>query len=71
VGEIATHQPVIDDHGFFVTHDMACAVIGCKKPAVYDMPTMVFQPCWQHQREGYKLLRPEQRRWRKGGRAKQ
>lgn len=38
-------------------HNMPCAV--CReKPAVFCTPEMVFQPCWDCQKRGYKIYVP-------------
>jgi hypothetical protein len=59
-------QPRVKYHGPAAVHDMACCVYGCKNPAVLEFGSPgAFRPCWEHQREGYRLLRPGERRWRK------
>lgn len=44
------------DHGLAADHNMPCAV--CKRaPAVYWLNQSVFEPCWECQQNGWKLVR--------------
>ena len=49
-------QPTVDDFGGApaATHDMACAVCW-KRKAVLDLHTSRFLPCWECQRDGWRL----------------
>lgn len=55
--------PNVLDHLLFTEHDQCCTIWGCEEPAVLD--SGIFQPCWTHQAEGYRTLKPGERRWRK------
>lgn len=35
-------------------HDVPCPLRGCPNPAVLNLGTGVFEPCWRHQSEGWK-----------------
>lgn len=59
---VPIHTPVIIEMGLVVSHDQACAVCLVVK-AVYDLNTMMFQPCWSCQREGWRTVK--RRRWRR------
>jgi hypothetical protein len=45
---------IVTDGGPWAKHNMPCAVCSIK-PAVYNLNTGVFEPCWQCQRLGWKL----------------
>lgn len=58
---LPVHQPeIITDGGPWAEHDMACAVCHTSK-AVIDVGTGVFQPCWECQNTGYRLV--YKKRW--------
>jgi len=44
-------------YGPAATHEMPCAIYGCKKKAVIDINEGIFQPCWTHQSLGYAVRR--------------
>ena len=53
-GLYQVRKPKIHNEGLWATHDMACAV--CKKNhAILDCQTEIFFPCWQCQKEGWRL----------------
>lgn len=54
---------IIENEVFFARHNMPCAVCGTK-PAVLDMNTGVFKPCWKCQERGWSLTLRTQW-WRK------
>ena len=63
-----TRSPTMTDLGIAVEHDQACAVYfepDNIKPAVYCCNTGVFQPSWQAQNEGWKLVKAKNffQRW--------
>lgn len=47
---LETHKPTIIIEGPTATHDMACAHCHTK-PAVYDLNSGKFQPCWSCQKK--------------------
>ena len=49
----------IDDHGLFCLHNMPCPVKGSEYHAVYSGG--IFEPSWEAQREGWKLVRANTR----------
>lgn len=51
-----THKPEIVSLGLFAYHSQSCAVIH-GQPAVLDMNTGVFQPSWEAQEHGWRLVR--------------
>lgn len=59
-----THVPYVwTDGGPWAEHDMPCAVCW-KKPAVIDVGTAIFHPCWEYQRVGWRLTKKKWRRAR-------
>lgn len=50
-----TRKPNIIVHGPFANHDQACA--SCHvEPAVYELDSGTFQPCWGCQKRGLELV---------------
>lgn len=41
--------------GLFATHNQLCAIRDCDKPAVLEIQSGLFQPCWNHY-NNYKLV---------------
>lgn len=58
------HPVVVTDGGPWAEHDQACAVCRQRK-AVLDLHTGIFEPCWDCQRIGWRLMIPTPmgRRW--------
>lgn len=55
------HEPVIDtDGGPWAKHDQVCSVCLVNK-AVLDLNAEVFEPCWNCQRKGWKLVKVNDR----------
>lgn len=55
-----THKPTIEVHGPVAFHDQACAVYHNEPAsAVLDLSTGVFQPCWQAQQYGWRLVKAD------------
>lgn len=50
------HAPIVEDHGLFAEHDMACAVCGINK-AMLAMNNGVFWPCDTCRQKGWELGR--------------
>ncbi len=52
---LPTRQPTIIDLGPAALHDMRCAL--CHRPAVLDINSDTFHPCWHCQSEGWQLVK--------------
>jgi hypothetical protein len=50
-------MPTVKNGGLYADHDMSCAVHGCSNHAVLDLSEGIFQPCWDHQGQGYQVVR--------------
>lgn len=55
-------KPEIKDHGLFISHNMSCAVC-LEQPAVYSSVAGIFAPCWDCQRNGWRLQCVEKAPW--------
>jgi hypothetical protein len=55
-------QPTLIDHGFFIEHNMPCAVC-LEDHAAYSPQIGVFGPCYDCQAEGWKLSRTKRPWW--------
>jgi hypothetical protein len=53
-------KPTIQDYGIVAEHDMACAVYA-EKSAVLQLNTGVFQPSWEAQENGWRLVHARNR----------
>lgn len=54
--ELADITVYIHDSMMFATHDYPCPV--CKvTSAVYIIPIGIFDPCWDCQKKGYKIVK--------------
>lgn len=53
--DIPIHYPVVNDHGIFARHDVACPVCQ-QRHAVLYMNTGIFHPCWRCQNVGFSLV---------------
>lgn len=51
-----TRKPNVVYHGPVAEHDMACPVFFSQYPAVLDMHRGVFEPSWQAQAKGWRLV---------------
>ncbi|WP_129141520.1 hypothetical protein [Modicisalibacter coralii] len=52
----------LHDSGMVATHDYACPV--CRsESAVLSLHNGLFQPCWECQDKGYRLIKKDQRKW--------
>ena len=56
--------PTIIHHGMHAEHDMPCAVciVG---HAVLHLGSGIFDPCWDCQRDGWRLVNPPPSWWRR------
>lgn len=66
MNDIPIHKPVVEDHGMFAFHDMACPVYWWKEdpPPAVLVGGGVFAPSWAAQDDGYITIRVKPRWFR-------